>query len=418
MKKFTFLTVLLFPFGLLSAQNLIPNPSFENLGTPPCSWITSTTGFNNAIQNWTMPSNGSTDIFTNFVSTTCFAHNLSTHASRIGQQNPRSGNAQSAILTYGDGCGWMPNYREYLQTPLTSTLTPGQNYDFSFYVSLADESDKGTENIGVYFSTSQVFQGTCFVLSYSPQFNYTGIITNKSGWTQISGTVTATAGWNYMVIGNFFSNAATSTTFVGGARPSVRYFFDDASVTPAVILPAENINFKGDRLEDGKVALAWQQEEDAPIQNYSLQRSTDGLTWTDVHRTVAPPGMTDFEWLDHHPPAGELIYRLRYVNANGEKHATEAVRFEDIYDFPYRLDIVQNPVPADLPVQFRIAHADDSPAEVLVYDLAGKEVFRAGGMSLLEANDFAIPAGTLQPEMYLLQIKTMKGPLVKKLVVR
>lgn len=215
---------------ILNAQNLVVNPSFENIvGTLQCSWYTTQAQFDDAIDGWTCPTAGSTDIFSMSLDQSCYCHPLSTHASSPGNQVPRTGDVMSHVTVYGDG-GCTP-YREYLQGVLTTPLTAGQDYLIEFYVSLGDESTVATNNIGVYFTTTPVNSGSMCVYDVTPQLNNTTIITDDQNWTLISFTYTADAAYTNFMIGNFDYDVGTSTSPHTGTNGTVRYFVDDVSIT-------------------------------------------------------------------------------------------------------------------------------------------------------------------------------------------
>jgi len=224
------------------SQNLVMNPSFEsvNTGSLLCSWYVSSGEFNAAVNNWTMPTGGSTDLFHSSLATSCFCSPWSTNASAVGQQTPRTGSAMSAIFVYGAG-GCTP-YREYLQGRLSSPLVPGQQYTVEFYVSMADYSMYACNNIGVYFTTASFYSSSMCVYSVTPQVNYTGIITDKTNWTLISMTFTATAAFQYFTIGNFYYDTGTTTTNVGGSKAQTRYFVDDVSIMVSNVNPVITVN--------------------------------------------------------------------------------------------------------------------------------------------------------------------------------
>lgn len=413
MKRLLFVAILVASCFSLSAQNLVPNSSFESIGSPPCSWITSSTGFNNAINNWTMPSNGSTDIFSTYVGTTCYAHPFSTHASSPGNQAPRSGNVMSALLTYGDGCGWQPNYREYLQAELTSPMVTGQSYDVQFYVSLGDACASGTNNLGAHFRTTSYYQATCFVLPLTPQFNHTGVITNKTGWTLVSGTVTATANWRYMILGNFYSNAATTRQSAGGSNPSTRYFIDDVSLSPAVILPSEDVLLSAQRQRNGVVDLQWVLPKFEHDPHLILQRSGDGNMWVDIVR----PEATATGFGDEFPPQGNLFYRLRYTDLDGTQFHSPIVRIQAGNDFPYLVRTAPNPAAPGQDIWLRVGQADDTPATLSLHDLSGKEVWSLSGKTVRELDGLNLNQDELAPGFYLIRINTPRGVFSQKLLV-
>lgn len=417
MRSFLLSLVLIALSSGLSAQNLIPNPSFESIGSAPCSWITSTANFNSATNNWTMPTNGSTDIFSNYVQTSCYAHNFSTHASAVGQQAPHSGNVMSALNNYGSGCGFQPNYREYLQVQLTSPMVVGQEYDIELWVSLGDRCRYATNNIGVRFNTGSTFVATCYVLNQTPQFNHPTVVNNKTGWVRISGTVTATAAWSYMIIGNFFSNAATTAINVGGARDNTRYYIDDVTVQEAVVLSASDLVLYGNREKDGLIGLNWDAQEIENGASYDIQRSSDGQSWQTVGELQAENELNSYTWQDHFPPSGNLIYRVRTLDQNGQHIASNWLRFQSDASISYRMQIANHPVAHNQPVRLRIGQADDSPATLQVLDINGRILWSKDNLTVREIDGYTIGAQLFSPGMYIVRMVTEKGKISKKLTI-
>ncbi len=224
----------LLSFTSLLGQNLVLNPSFENVtvGNLECNWYTAAAQFDNAMNNWTVPTGGSTDIFNTALGAGCYCSPFSTHPSSVGQQAPRTGNGYVNIVTYGDG-GCDP-WREYVQGELSTPLVAGQTYEVKFYVSLADKMAVGTNNIGVKFETGAYFNASNCPYYATPDLNYTGpIILDKNGWNEISFCFTPTqSNITHFIIGNFFDDAATNTTPAAGVTSgnTIRYFVDDVSI--------------------------------------------------------------------------------------------------------------------------------------------------------------------------------------------
>lgn len=397
----------------VSGQNMLPNPSFESTNSYPCNWLTSAAAFNNTVNGWTQPSGGSTDVFSTYVSSTCYAHPMSSHGSSPGNQMPRTGNVMLAILTYGEGCGWQPNYREYIQAQLNTPMIAGQSYDIEFYVSLGDNSRYGTNNIGAHFRTGNYYNGTCYTLNLPAQFNHTTPVTNASGWQLISGTVTATANWNHVLIGNFRSNAQTTTSFHGGARTNTRYFIDDISLTSAVILSSAEIALVGERDQAGAIDLDWQMTGNEDVREFRIQRSADGgLNWN----TLAVDGPEGRHFKDEFPPLGTLQYRVRYRDQNGTDYTSETVEIGP-GAFPYRVEVAPHPVVAGQPLRLRVAHGDASPVKMEVFDVQGRKVWERDGLQMDGLDGFQSDRG-FETGVYVLKLSTNKGVWTEKFLVQ
>lgn len=227
-------------FGLLAAhavlvasaahaQNLVPNPSFENYTTCPNSASQITFAF-----PWNTPTAGSPDYFHACDIT---PNNFSVPANSFGTEPAHTGNGYAGIRVYTPTP--FDNYREYLEVPLTTPLVAAAVYEVSFYASLADPFKYAIENLDVHLAVGAVGPlATSVNLSLSPLVtNPTGMITNKAGWRQVSGLYTANGGESHLVLGNFRTDAATNSQNVGGGCCSY-YFIDDVSVMRVSCAPA------------------------------------------------------------------------------------------------------------------------------------------------------------------------------------
>jgi hypothetical protein len=212
--------------GIVNAQNLVQNPSFELFsGCPTLSEQI------NLANNWGSPPNntGSPDYY-NSCNT---QNNYSVPNNLQGIQQAYNGNAYVGIVIYYDFY-LAPDYREYIQTQLSTPLVAGQTYLITFHVSLSENSRLASNNIGAIFTINQLNgDGGELPISITPSILEQNIITNTAGWTQISGTYTATGGEQYLTIGNFFYNNQTQTQISNATLGFISsyYFIDNVSVT-------------------------------------------------------------------------------------------------------------------------------------------------------------------------------------------
>lgn len=208
---------------IASAQNLVPNPSFEDYTECP-----NYTGQINQASPWFMPlntGNASSDLFNE-----CNPAYVNVPATVCGYQNSHSGAGYAGIFTHG-----ALNAREYLEVQLTTPLIAGHSYQVEMYVNAADESGVGCDAIGIYISMDSVSgDGTNLPLMVTPQIsNPAGdIISDTVQWTLVSGTYTATGGESYLTIGNFLDDVTTQTEeYDPNGWGRGYYFVDDVSVT-------------------------------------------------------------------------------------------------------------------------------------------------------------------------------------------
>jgi hypothetical protein len=333
----------------VQAQNLVINPSFENvnLGNLRCSWYTSQTQFNDAINDWTCPTGSSTDVFNTALATSCYCHPFSTHASNPGQQAPRTGNGYCNIVTYGSG-GCTP-WREYIQGRLSSAMVVGQQYEVSFWVSLADKMSVGTNNIGVKFDTNPYSQTSNCPYYTTPDLNYTGpIILDKTNWVQISFTYTpTTAGIDNFIIGNFFNDAATATAAASGVTSgnTIRYFVEDVVIQPLVILNVALEDFQAECV-NGTTALNWLTSSELDLEHFTIERSSNGVDFYELAQIEGNGGNnieTEYQWTDEYPLEGMSYYRLGQTSTDGVITYSEVLAVTCENSFSQGIQVYPNP---------------------------------------------------------------------------
>jgi len=237
MKKILLTSVLFIISGAgLFAQNLVVNPDFEIYGVVPCGWTGSSVDFANATSGWTSPTQATPDIFSTLINPSCTNFlPVSTSTGANGWQVPHSGDIFAGFYTYVGGSTW----REYLQGQLTQPMVVGDAYRVSFYISLGDNSQFATNNIGVGFSTTQTTSGITNEFGTTPEINFTNVINDTAGWTLLTDTIIATAPWEYFIIGNYFSDVNTNIVNFNppGFWDRTYYYCDDVTIEHILLTP-------------------------------------------------------------------------------------------------------------------------------------------------------------------------------------
>jgi OOP family OmpA-OmpF porin len=205
------------------AQNLVPNPSFED--TITCPW---TDDKINYATGWFKPSVSSSDLLHTCSSTV--------PSNFFGYQNANTGNAYAGLYSYHTVGGVDSNYREYISIKLMDSLMQGEKYDVDFYISRSDSSNYATI-LGIYFSPDSIYSSSSNNLNFIPQLEETSAIIDKNQWVKLSYQYTANGGEKYINIGNFRQKNLSDTinTADGGDTNNpdyyaAYYFIDDVSV--------------------------------------------------------------------------------------------------------------------------------------------------------------------------------------------
>ncbi|MBN4077649.1 T9SS type A sorting domain-containing protein [bacterium AH-315-C20] len=227
-----FLIVLAVPVFGVGQVNLVPNPSFEDSIMCP--------GGQDQLyncQDWYSPTWGTPDYFDE-----CGTGNGAVPQTAFGWQYARSGEAYAGGHA-SDFAG--SNVREYIQAQLISPLEINSHYEVSFWVTLADSSQRGCDNIGAYLSNTAISSSDSKNLPYTPQVvSEEGLpITDKLEWIRVVDTIVAGGSENYITIGIFTDDASTNWTFLGGGwNSTAHYYFDDVSVIKVGTAGIDNTN--------------------------------------------------------------------------------------------------------------------------------------------------------------------------------
>lgn len=233
------------------AQNLVPNPSFEDTIACPSN------GFITNAQDW-QPYSSSPDYFNSCVPSWSI---YSVPDNYFGLQSAASGQAYAGIFCYVEGEIDYSVDREILGTNLITPLNIGQKYYVSFKVALTlntqnTGSSLAINKLGVLFSTVPYTNTNSSTIPPIQNFAHVytdSIITDSTNWTTIFGSFTADSTYTYISIGNFFKVENTDTIHVisnNPFTPNAYYYIDDICVATDSSFCA-NYTFTG--IEDEKI---------------------------------------------------------------------------------------------------------------------------------------------------------------------
>ena len=241
-----FTLVCLLVASRVSAQNLVPNPSFEDVLQPLCSYILPGENLSEFVREWRSPTGGTTDFWTSTATFPGCSRNI-----RNSSLLPRTGTTCIGMYMASVNLNTLANvatvrpYREYAQVKLRQPLVKGKVYYAEMYISLLDRSALAANNMGMLFTTTPVQRDEDVnsrggIMFYNPQVNNPNPLSNSGRWYKVSGCFVADDAHQYLTLGNFFSE--TATTFLVANRASnldPYYLIDDVFVgDPENALPA------------------------------------------------------------------------------------------------------------------------------------------------------------------------------------
>jgi gliding motility-associated-like protein len=301
------LYTLLFALCLLEvhAQNLIPNPSFEEADA--CARQRTRPGLINfqvLPVGWQSATSDSATAYHH-----CYFGNDPLFETRTGD------GLGHGYIYYAPAENF--DFRTFLQTRLTTPLEEGCTYTVSFYLKpygrlivggSYEEEALFAEDIGLYFSNNRITQlgGYNTFLNYTPQVQQTALISDTTVYTQISGSLIASGGEVYMTLGFFMPTQDIKFKLISGNQGSGKishsYSVEDFVVEQIAsepvfkrMLPADTIISPGNRMElsTGNPSTQWSTgESGASIVinkpgNYWVRIEEGCYTYVDSIRVVA-----------------------------------------------------------------------------------------------------------------------------------
>lgn len=196
----------------ISAQNLVPNPSFELLTDNP---EYGPTGVNSSVDWFVLG-------FTTEFFHRSYAAVASVPANQRGFQEPYMGDGYAGMIVYP------LDAREFLAVQLTAPLEPGEVYTLSFQVCLSERSKFRTDDFGAMLLHNRPEQDSLSRYYYTVKNLEGRVLSDTSGWMEIRGQYLAEGGEEYLLIGNLYDQARTTfeETGVENASSWAYYYVD------------------------------------------------------------------------------------------------------------------------------------------------------------------------------------------------
>ena len=364
-------------FAQDESRNLVPNNGFETFVSCPDS--------NGAIKKaepW-FTSNGNTVDFFHTCAPQYNRYNSIPQNAR-GHQSPFNGSGMAGIWTYIDDYTVNSNYREFLSVKLKSPLVAGEKYYVSFMLSLADTSTFNSDDIGLLITDSNLL-GLNDLFAFQPQLEWEqgNVVEDKNGWQECTFFYTANGGEEYIYIGNFLPDNATTlvpNNTISYFTGTVYFYLDEIVVEPC----DSKRYFEVLALNDSLYAPA--------SQSYVWTKNGDTLDWTS--QAIRPVG------------AG--IYAVVITDKTGCVRKSDIeVEAADCVDF----SIYPNPA-------YRAFSVDAGTAEIkelLLVNAAGQKVFAANDF-VTNKFHFDINKG-IAPGVYTVMLSTNFCTSFKKMVI-
>jgi hypothetical protein len=298
-------------------QNLVPNPSFEDVLKCP-------DGNNNITDCESWMNMGTLNTTPDFFHTCATLPQITPPTLQFGYQYPRSGNGMAGIITYiwQHSPGW-PDYREIIGTQLTSPLVVGQKYFVSFYVNNAGYQPGwqhiGSNKTGMRFSTVPRSEQDPPLLDNFAHLYTDSILVDTLGWYKISGSFIADFAYPYLLLGNFFDENNTDTIIFGGAPfggSSAYYYVDDVCVTTDSLYNEGWTNIPDYQSQSTSIVCYPNPVSDILSVNSTIPITSIELTNYLGQTVLKQQGLNakNLELVVKHIPPGQYIFKAGHLN--------------------------------------------------------------------------------------------------------
>jgi hypothetical protein len=219
--KFRLLLFFLPAFFQVVAQNVVPNPGFEDTLGCPDDFVF---GVQKAA-GWNRCGVGTPDFYHTCGSPSLMGVPYNFH----GYQQPRNGKGYAGFINYNS---YSIQGNELLTAKLVNPLTAGLTYYIKFFVSRGDNDSVASNKMGLRFSMNACDYNNIPAFNNVAHLYTNAIITDRVGWNQISGAFVPDSAYKYITIGNFFTQAQTTIQPSNWQGFVSYYYIDDICVSP------------------------------------------------------------------------------------------------------------------------------------------------------------------------------------------
>lgn len=205
----------------VAGANIVPNPGFERFANPPIGWTYKGADFGRVVKYWFSATTSSPDVYGPGVRVPA-----DWAEKGFGKQTARTGKAMAGLTLYGCTNG-KPHCREFVEIQLAEPLVIGQTYYVEFWVAPMRQS-LHIDNIGAYFSVSEIRRTTDEVLVRDAQVRAQNLVSGAEGkWLKVSGFFQAKYEAEYILIGNFSDDENTQSLAPRADSYNYAYYYVD-----------------------------------------------------------------------------------------------------------------------------------------------------------------------------------------------
>ncbi len=248
------------------------------------------------------------------------------------------------------------------------------------------------------------------------------IIGDTIVWTWVSGSHTTTcdpvnhsntslpagaATWNSPI-----TSTATSFSYIPGVAGTYNYiciphadFGMIGTINVSSILPVTFLSFGATASHDNKALIKWVVASELNVNYYSVQKSTDGRTFTEAGRVMASDNSSlqkTYTYSDNTTEDSRYVYySLKIIDKDGKAQSSSIVLFKNA-TANGNVIISMSPNPINSPGHLMLQFNADKPGTMLVqlFDMNGRLVKQTNMMAAAGINNGHFHLGELPSGNY------------------
>lgn len=235
-------------------------------------------------------------------------------------------------------------------------------------------------------------------------YNGSGHSVVVTGLTPGTWYYVAASEWNASATAIIYNNGGTSVS---------------TSTLKADPLPVVLTSFTGSLSASDFATLRWETASERGAQYFAVQRSLDGLTFTDAMQVPAGGTTTTaraYQWADPQRLAQPTYYRLRQVDLSGASTYSQVIALTPTATTERLVQVYPNPSNGQ-PVQLLLQGYAGEVLELRLTDELGRTVLRQQMPALGKQHVEPLPLPNLAPGSYLLTVLGSAAPVRKRLLL-
>lgn len=240
--------------GMATAQNLVPNGSFEY--TSNCYLPEGQYEFMLGMARpWFSPNNATPDVYTANTNAACGIP----IGQEVGSLDPFNGIRYAGIAVY-ENSPVEGGTKEYLATPLATELVAGQVYHISFHLARSSFARYSVDTLGVFLSADSLHLDAYSRLSVVPQVRFSnGGHFSSTAWAEVTGQYVAEGGERYLYLGSFEEDSNMDCVYdpFWGGNDFAYYMVDKVEVTESGLTIGDPVASAGSTAYVHQSTLYW-----------------------------------------------------------------------------------------------------------------------------------------------------------------